>query len=256
MKKLSFIPYNRRFIHFTTVFDLLRHALGDLTDASMKRYMQSQRKPLEEEKEKLDTFIKAHHKIASGTDLVSPLVDRIFRKTLSSDLPLNPGPKWAEYQGQARLEINASELILLVALFEAFMKGIHEHALWAKPKLLAEAVQNRRPEELKALAKILFCEGFDALKAKEIQRQVLKADRDRPKERAGFFKDALHLPWGDTACVESVANLIAKRHALAHGAPGEHASEQDIKQAREHFMGIPSQCFNKAGEIYPSHFGN
>ncbi len=94
--------------------------------------MQEVRKPKETNFKKLIGFLAS----APERFSLAENVTKFHRRKLSADLSITRTLKWTTDKGDALLAINASELVLRVALFEAFLQEIHRHALQAKPQLL------------------------------------------------------------------------------------------------------------------------
>jgi NDP-sugar pyrophosphorylase family protein len=165
--KLEFSRHQSKLHSVTFTFDLLRWALKELSDAGFRRYMESLRK-------QKDARFKAAIKFFSADPYftldIQDLAKR-HRRSLSAKLPVTPSLKWSENKGHAQLALNASELVLRVALFEAFLKEIHHQALLAEPKLLAHVKPNRSVS-----LKDLFRTGFEQFRCEEAHRQVREAD--------------------------------------------------------------------------------
>lgn len=243
--KLDFRHYEAKFEAVTFMFDLLRHAIKELGTEGFRRYMRDARKPKETNFKKLIGFLAADRETSS----IIPHVTKLHRRKLSVDLPITPGLKWVENKGNALLGVNASELVLRVALLEAFLQDIHRHALLAKPQLLSHVKPKRS-----ILLKDLFRAGFERVKADEIRRQVREANRLRTKERVKFFEQRLQLNWGDQTTTARVCELIELRHQLVHAAPDKPITPKDIEDARTLFLLIPRNCFDKACSLYSAWF--
>lgn len=243
--KLRFDIYRRKFESYTLMFDLLRHSLREMGPTSFRKFIQKMRQPKEM------NFAKAMSMFETDPEFVSlvPDLQKHHKKKLTKELPVTPNLKWMEYKGHAHLGLNASELILRVALFEAFMKQIHEHALLSKPELMATAKPNRP-----VVLKDLFQGGFDKFKIREISRQVREADRLCTKERAKFFQRRLYLTWGDDATVKRISELTEVRHELVHATPDHSVGDSEIQDARKLFYAVPNKCFSKAVELYSAYF--
>jgi hypothetical protein len=247
--KLEFSRYNKKLQWATLTFDLLRWALlHEFRDAGLRRFMQSQSKQK-----------AARFKMTMKLLLADPYIvfdekdrqdlERRHKRKLSAEVPVTPSPKWAEYKGQAQLALNASELVLLVAIFEAFLKEIHYHALLAQPKLLARGKPNRSVS-----LKDLFRAGLEQFRCKEAQRQVREVDRLSTRERAKFFQRCLSLRWGDDPDVKRIDQLIHIRHNLVHSTPDRSVADTDVQDARKLFRSVASTVFNKACGLYPTTF--
>ena len=106
--RLQFKAYSDRFDYFTLMFDLLRHALQELTKEGFRRYMESKRQPHLASFEKFIGWLSSQPQLKD----VIPDLTRYQKKKLSKELPITPSLTWAEYKGHAYLCLNASELIL------------------------------------------------------------------------------------------------------------------------------------------------
>jgi hypothetical protein len=241
--KLTIRRYNEKFSFFTLVFDLLRHAVQELGNAGFRRFVENARKPGQANFQKMLSILAVDH-----ADLI-PLIQSKHKQKLSRSLPITPNLKWTEYKGHAQYGLNASELILRVALFESFMKQIHQHVLLSEPKLLVRAKPNRSIQ-----LKELFRQGFERFKGDETLRQVREADRMRTKDRAKFFQRTLRLPWGDQTTIDRVCELLDLRHEIVHSTPDLDVHDRDIADTRRFLLAIPQSCVTKAIQFYPSHF--
>jgi len=173
---------------------------------------------------------------------------------MSEKLPLTPSLTWARYRGDARLGLNSSELIIRVALFEAFLKEIHRQTLLANPQLLSVCKPNRAIQ-----LRELFRSPFERFKFDEIERQVREMDRLKTKDKARFFQRRLKLPWGipaegESDVVKRIDDLIQMRHQLIHGDHDNYVSDKMVKDARFLFWQVPGTCISTAAKLYPSHF--
>ena len=253
--KISTTRYRNQSKQLSLIFDLMRHSLKELGPKGYRRFMESARLP------EIVAHEKTIEKISKlpnpedvfGFDIIT-YNKRRHRKKMSEELPVTPTLKWAEYKGHALLGLNSSELIIRVALFEAFLKDIHRHALLDKPQLLSLCKPNR-PIPLKDI----FKGEFDRFKLAEIDRQVRETDRLTTKEKAKFFQRRLKLPWDNAADVERdlvkrIAELTDLRHRLVHCDHNAHVSGNDIDDARTLLLKVPTSCIHAAVNIYPTHF--
>jgi hypothetical protein len=242
--KLRFTEYRKEFHAFTLIFDLIKYSLQELGDKAFREFMESKRTLEDAGLETRLAMLKSH-----GLDSVGLLLKQHHKKKMSQQYPVTKTLKWAEYKGDAQFGLNASELILRVALFESFMKEIHRHALKANPRLLSQAKPNR-PIKLKDL----FHTSFESFKTKEIDRQVRKADRLSTKERAKFFKRKLKLELSEQQKIAEAHRLVEIHHELVHASPNAPVRDNDIGLARDIFLSIPQNCFKGAVVHYQSQF--
>ena len=245
--KLEFSTHERKLQSVTFTFDLLRQALKEFTDAGFRRYMESLRKPRDAKLKLAIQFFSADPALVTSI----PDLTKHHKRHLSAELPVTPSLKWAEKRGQAQLALNASELVLRVALFEAFLKDIHRCTLLARPELLAHVKLNRSVS-----LKELFKGGFERFRFDEANRQVREADRLPTKERAKFFQRRLKLRWGDDITIERIHELIQIRHDLVHSSPDRPVLDKNIQDARQIFRSVARTCFDKACGLYPKNFSN
>jgi hypothetical protein len=244
--KLQFVSYDKKLQSVTFTFDLLRQALKGFSNAGFRQYIESLRKPKDAH------FQRKKEHLAANPELEVDIakLERRYKRELSAELPVTPNLKWVESKGLAYLWLNTSELVLRVALFEAFLKEIHRHALLDKRKLLARGKRNRSVS-----LKELFGAGYARFCYKEVQRQVREVDRLSTRERAKFFQDRLSLRWGDDVTVERIDQLTQIRHDLVHCAPDRPVVPKDIEDARKFFRSVADTVFRKACELYPKTFG-
>jgi hypothetical protein len=250
---LSMTRYRDQAKHISRTFDLMRHSVKELGQRGFRRFIEIARNPEISACEKAIGLIGKMSLAPGGTD-----IDDIKRKKLkkiSDDLPLTPTLKWAEYKRRALLDINSSELIIRVALFEAFLKEIHRQILLASPQLLSQCKPNR-PIPLKDISQ----GGFERFKSDEIDRQVREMDRLKTKAKAKFFRRQLRLPWGimpnvESEVVEEIKELIELRHKVIHMDYLTPVSDKNVKDARQLLLKVPESCIRAAERIYPTHFG-
>jgi hypothetical protein len=247
--KFSRKRYDNQSQQLSLIFDLLRHSLKELNNPGFRRFMENMRLP---EKARLNKLLAIMSQIETG--LITSEVTRRHSKEMSRNLPVTRTLKWVEYKGQALLALNSSELIIRIALFEAFLKDIHRQALLAKPQLLSLCKPNR-PVQLKDI----FQGGFERFKLSEIDRQVRETDRLTIKDKARFFRQRLKLPWyknldGERDLLKRIEELFNLRHKLVHSDPSASVTDNIIKDARDVLKKVSFNCVWAAAKIYPDHF--
>lgn len=254
IRKFSTTCYNEQSEQFSYSFDILRHSIDNLKGKSLRDFMEKMRLP---EIDKLNKRLEFFQKITDDKDEFDSLSNHLKRKhekKMSTVLPVTPTLRWTEYKGQALLAVNSGELIIRVALFEAFLKDIHRQALIAKPQLLSLCKPNR-PIPLKDI----FHGGYEQFKFVEIDRQVREADRLTTKEKVKFFRQRLKLPWYDKLDLERnhvkrIEELINLRHKLVHSEPNAYITDNDVKDARKLFKEVPENCVWTGTKVYSDFF--
>lgn len=153
--------------------------------------------------------------------------------------------------------LNQSELLLLVAAFETFMKEIHRSLLAAAP----EKVFGNPKSDRTVLLRDVFKPGFRFLEQSEfmrglIEQEIRRVDRESLEIRADYFKKKFGIDWA--VDLKRLAPIYAKRHAISHrfkdDNPDVTVSVQDLKDGRALLSGIPCRCIAAAATLYPSHF--
>jgi hypothetical protein len=127
-KKLSMARYRDQTKEISRIFDLMRHSIKELGTKGFRRFMESARVPEIAAYQRSMDIIGEIPEIAPDDFIVAKL-KRDHRKKMAAQLPLTPTLRWVEDKGDALLGLNRSELIIRVALFEAFLKEIHRHPI-------------------------------------------------------------------------------------------------------------------------------
>jgi hypothetical protein len=151
--------------------------------------------------------------------------------------------------------LNASELLIRVALFEAFMKEIHAVILRAKPSLLGKI---RPQREVKY--ENLFTEqsSYAQILNQEIIREVEEVDRkkffDKPeyfdKTRAYYFAHHLKIPLDNDKNLEFLGEILQVRNEISHENPLKTVTPDLLNKAAKLLKQIPHHVFSKAQTLY------
>jgi hypothetical protein len=142
--------------------------------------------------------------------------------------------------------LDQNQLILIVALFETFIKDIHRVILRHDPKIL-------KPDR-KVLLGHLVAVGFDAIIAEEIESEVAARDRESVRKRAEHFRDRLHAPWGPPELVDAADRATELRNRILHEEPDAKVSPEDLKDAAAAVLFIPGFVCQALVEQYPDAF--
>ena len=143
--------------------------------------------------------------------------------------------------------INASELLIRVAHFEAFMKNIHTEVLRSAPYLLGSTNPGRQIKFEK-----LFIPGrtFNDFLLEEINREVRSIDRESLMFRANYFANHLKLPWCNKDDLEFLDQVSDTRNKLSHEQPSLPVSPSFLEKASKLMRAIPVCCFDAAKKRY------
>ncbi len=147
--------------------------------------------------------------------------------------------------------LNASELLIRVAHFEAFMKDIHLEVLRAKPSLLGTIRPARQVK-----FEDVFREGgtLADIQTQEFIKEVKEVDGKRVKERADYFEKHLLLRWCDATTLEFLKEILDVRNEISHQNPSRPVKKEDLEKATDILRKIPGTCVSQAEKIYKGHF--
>jgi hypothetical protein len=240
---------------FKVHLELLHTALNHLSrdKGALKAFVGDQEK---ECSAALDRWSKTEGEDADGAvgDMISLAVTKLYTDTLVRQLPA-----CVEF---AENKLHQTEIILRCAFFEAEMKDVHRHCLYAKSTLLKA---DRKIDLGRVVVK-----GEDAVIEEEIEAEVDRIDRQGVNERAKYFRETLGLKWGDPKLfkqfysqemnldhegfvtkIETYSNL---RNKIVHEDTDYVVKQDELKEARDYFTCVPTLCCLQALKLYPTHF--
>lgn len=252
--RLSVINYHEALDGVKTQFALARFALNNLSKNRIKEFYKTLLR------NRLDTI--EHRCDKNGFDetikkMVSEFEKRKLRKNFRSS-----DTRFKLELSEDRL--NQSELLLLVAHFESFMKQIHEAFLNAAPAkvfserdtkfMLREAFQNE-------------AEGGSGRFLKElIIKEVKSLDSQHIRKRHEYFEKYFGVGFGTKEDVDDLKEIMDTRNKISHEiyCPPpcnlEHVKDQPLvsnhmlKRACWLFDDIPRRCIDVGARTYPSYF--
>ena len=142
--------------------------------------------------------------------------------------------------------LRQNELVLRVAIFEAFMKDLHREVLRQEPSIL-------KSDRQVPLGKILSA-GLDVVLADEIEREVQILDRKSVSEKARYFLERLGIDWFDGKIVPFLERVIKVRNRIMHEDPDYKIKDEDIGTAQVVCFSIPWVTVIQAAVLYPGGF--
>lgn len=153
--------------------------------------------------------------------------------------------------------LNQSELLLLVAHFESFMKEVHRTFLIAAP---AKVFSKR---DTKVMLREVFEDGF---RNELIHKEVKFLDSQRVERRAEYFLEHFGVSFGSQKDVDDLREIMETRNKISHeiyfSTPHRLeqikspplASDVMLKRARILFRDIPQNCVKAGAKVYQSYF--
>ena len=173
--------------------------------------------------------------------------------------------------------LNQSELLLLVAHFESFMKIVHERFLLAAPgKVFGSGFRDEQNP------RIPLKDIFDSTQShwntqkfleELIAKEVKWLDAQSINIKADYFEKHFGIAFGATADIQELTSIFRRRNQISHEVyepPKNHEEmlketlEQGKQQplvespmlakARQFFYWIPQKCIEHGGKTYQSYF--
>ena len=232
-----------------TQFEFLRYALSGLSEKRANDFFSSKRKT------ELTAF---ETKLKEAEDFLDDQITRDLRSHKVKGLK----QKWGiENRSLYRKQfvpddLNKSELLLRVALFEGFLKDVYSALIYAEPRRVFA-----HSEKTVSLKEVFADNAGESRKSKFF---VNIADEEASRFDHLSFKDrivALNKRFGfkfEDKEVKVAHELIERRHKISHCWTDrdevKHVSPQDLDEARRVFNSIPWQLVRQASEKYPNHF--
>lgn len=166
--------------------------------------------------------------------------------------------------------LNQSELLLLVAHFESFMKVIHETFLKAAPhKVFGKMFRGKPNAELSISSLFDSTQNhWDSRKfvAEMIYKEVKWLDNQSIEHRAGYFAEHFTVSYGSADAIKQLKEIFDLRNQISHqaySAPPKNLDEikeqplvsgDTLNGARRFFTWIPKGCVEVGAKTYPSYF--
>lgn len=136
-----------------------------------------------------------------------------------------------------------NEIILLVAVFEDFMKSIHREMLRQNPKLLS-------PDPQIKLGRLIES-GETAIIEEEIERTVRSLDYKNVQDKAKAF-DKLGLQW--SVKLDKVERVLQLRNEILHEDIDKEVTGWNLSETRILVVSLPSYLCLKGNRLYPDAF--
>lgn len=160
--------------------------------------------------------------------------------------------------------LNQSELLLLVAHFESFMKEVHRTFLTAAPaRVFGES-------DTKVMLRDVFdvqaANPFEKFLKEQIIKEVKRVDAQRIEQRAEYFERCFGVAFGSKAEIDHLKEIMKTRNKIAHEIYSRPpctleqvteqplASDEVLGRARSLFHDVPWRCIRAGEKDYPAYF--
>jgi len=273
--RLSFKPYRLTLESVQTQFDLLRFSMKSLKPSERKRFFKGIAAAKLAEIEKFRRIVK-EHKVFSDEEADQMAQDRIATVETDARRASRAGNLHALSEFTED-RLNQSELLLLVAHFECFMKLVHEKFLYAAPsKVFGSGFRGKQNPEIKikdifdATESVWNSQGF--LRGL-ITKEVEWLDAQSIATKADYFDKHFGVQFGSPEEIKELVCIMRRRNEISHEIY-EPPRNQDqmlketleqgkqqplvdtpmLEKARKLFYSIPQKCVDHGGKTYQSYF--
>jgi hypothetical protein len=273
--RLSSKPYRKVLERVQIQFDLLRFALQTLKPKDQKKFFTKVAEKKLAQNEKFRAWMK-QHKVLPDEEADQNADDQIKRIQSELRRERRAGNLYATSEFTED-RLNQSELLLLVAHFESFMKVVHERFLTAGPgKVFGKGFRDDQNP------KIPLKEIFDSTQShwntqkflsELIAKEVKWLDAQNIAVKADYFDKNFGIPFGSAADIEDLKLIMRRRNQISHEVYEppkrhehmlketlEHGKEQPLvdgpmlAKARHLFFWIPQKCIEHGAKTYQSFF--
>lgn len=255
-----------------TQFDLLRFCLKFLKPKDRKRFLQesAERKISQLEERRLEAKDLRDEEVDPMFDLQIATISSNMRKACRSR-NLHTLSEFTEDR------LNQSELLLLVAHFESFMKLVHERFLHAAPsRVFANGF--RDDQNPRILIRDIFDSGQGSWNPQKFLRELITKevkwlDAQGIETKADYFAKHFGVQFGSPEDITELVAIMRRRNQISHEVyepPRNHdqmlketlrdGKQQPLvdtpmlKRARHFFHWIPKKCIEHGGKTYQSYF--
>ena len=248
MIKLS--PYLDALRQMETQFEFLRYAMENLSPSSKTKFFEMK---LRAEQSKKEADFNRVSQLGIDPRYVEMAKQRSIRKLKKT---------WGRetrklYQEQfVPDDLNKSELLLLVALFEGYMADFYGELIKAEPR--RAFAKSERKESLREV----FADNAgewtkSAFFGKVLDEEVDRFDHTPFKGRMDFMLQSYDFRVNQKD-LSTAHEFIERRHKISHRWTDrnalKHVSPQDIIDARRIFRLLPESLFSQAEKRYPGNF--
>ncbi len=235
---VSWEDYNKRSTDLHMQFDLAKKALNGFRDTpeALEKYATS-------ELEDIQNDMQEHFE-KTGKD---PRKSWMHKESETKKYIKNTIKSVPSRLEEIENRLNQNHLIILVTLFESFMKDIHKRILCKNLSLL-------NPDRKIPLGRINNI-GLETIIEEEISREINSLDRKSIEGRCKYFKEKLSIDWSfDGTALPLIKSTLETRNKILHEEPDYKLSRFELNSAIAICMGITLVTVVQAHLLYPKYF--
>ena len=225
-------------------FEFIRFALQNLPKSRQDEFF----------RQKQDEELRPFRKVVD--DLAGDILGDDLKGMLMQDWKRGLRKKYGRGARRANLEriqdiLNQSELLLLVSVFEFFLKEFTRQLATTDPK----AVFANQRSEKKFDVWRLFDQGYSNFLCGMVEKEVKAVDQDSISKRAEYFQQHFGVSFGDHETVKQLTDLFEIRNNISHQFLDQSRiripSPEELKEARRLFLRVPKLIVDAACKKYP-----
>jgi hypothetical protein len=259
--RLCLRPYREALEGVETQFALIRFSLKKSTEGLIQQFYKERHDTVNANIDKLLNYkVESPEEAKEWRESLEDMRDYAEKKHKKQSRPADNRFKIELSQDR----LNQSELLLLVAHFESFMKEVHRTFLSAAP---AKVFSKRDTKvELSEVFDTQAGSPFGKFLKELIIKEVKRLDAQNIEQRAKYFADHFGVSFGKQSEVDQLKEIMKTRNRIAHeiySAPPamlEEIKEQPLvsdemlRQARRIFREVPDSCIKAGAKTYQSYF--
>ncbi len=274
-ERLSFKPYRQLLESVQTQFDLLRFSLNSLKPKDRKLFFKGIAETKLAHIEKFRATAKLN-KVLSDEEADQTADDRIER-VKSNIRRANRAGNLHALSEFTEDSLNQSELLLLVAHFESFMKLVHERYLYAAPNgVFAKGFRDEQNPRIPI--KDIFDPAQSSWNSHKFLRELIAKevkwlDAQSIETKADYFSKHFGVSFGSAENIKELTSIMRRRNQISHEVYEppknqdqmlketlEHGKQKPLvdgpmlAKARQFFYWIPQKCIEHGGKTYQSYF--
>ena len=246
-----------------TQFALIRFALSELSKSAIKKFL---RERLDRQLSGITAFYAMGRSITQKEDTGEMgRTEKSVREVIKKEHKKDSKPSDNRFKIELSEDrLNQSELLLLVAHFESFMKEVHQTFLQAAP---GRVFSNR---DTKVMLRDLFHTGngrhFEKFLNELIIKEVKSLDAQRIGQRVDYFSKNFGVSFDSQKEIHDLEQIMETRNKISHEiyCPPPPSLEQVkelpivddemLRRARLLFRDIPQRCVEVGAKAYQSYF--
>jgi len=272
--RLSGAAYRREIENVTLQFELIRFVVKKLTEKDKKIFFGDLAVKKLEGIEKFRAFMKEKSLLPTEeADRQAEMLILDNRREQRRRIKT----KVLHYVEFSEDKLNQSEVLLLVAHFESFMRLVHETFLSAAPhKVFGTAFRGKQGSRV-GLREVFNVDAQAWSPSKFLKELITKEvkwlDAQGIQQKVTYFEKHFAISFGNTADIKALKEIMQRRNQISHeifesgksddemlkerlgeGKEPPLVSDDMLRKARKLFHEIPKKCIEAGAKAYQSHF--